>query len=56
VQERLLGSAGELVATLRDVFGLNVPEVADLWPKVVARHEEILALSAANSANENSAA
>jgi hypothetical protein len=31
------------VSTLKTVFGLDVPEVADLWPKIVARHHEIMA-------------
>ena len=42
VHERLLGSAGELVAVLKDVFGLDEPEAASLWPKVCARHEELM--------------
>jgi N-hydroxyarylamine O-acetyltransferase len=37
----LLHSADELLATLRDHFGLDVPEAASLWPKVVARHEAL---------------
>jgi len=28
---------------LKTVFALDVPEVAVLWPKVVARHEEVVA-------------
>ncbi len=42
-QERLIGDAGDLAATLRTVFDLDVPEVAALWPKVAARHEEVMA-------------
>ena len=38
---RELGSAGELVACLRDVFLLDTPEVADLWPVICARHEAL---------------
>jgi N-hydroxyarylamine O-acetyltransferase len=41
--ERLLGSADELVCVLRDDFTLDVPEVAALWPRVVARHEQVQA-------------
>jgi N-hydroxyarylamine O-acetyltransferase len=37
--ERLVAGAGELVALLRDRFGLDVPEAAGLWDKVCARHE-----------------
>lgn len=37
-EERELGSAQELVATLRDVFGLDMPEAARLWPDIEARH------------------
>jgi N-hydroxyarylamine O-acetyltransferase len=36
--ERVLDSAAELVAVLRDRFGLNVPHVAQIWPAIVARH------------------
>ena len=38
---RALGSAGELVACLRDVFLLDTPEAADLWPVICARHEAL---------------
>ena len=40
-QSRILDSADELVATLADHFGLDVPEIADVWPRVEARHEDI---------------
>ncbi|HVP83299.1 MAG TPA: arylamine N-acetyltransferase [Rhizomicrobium sp.] len=36
--ERLIGSAGDLVATLRREFDLDVPEAATLWGKIVERH------------------
>jgi N-hydroxyarylamine O-acetyltransferase len=43
-QEKLiLASAAELVATLYDKFELNVPEAADLWPRICARHEAVFA-------------
>ncbi len=42
ISERTLESADELVATLASQFNLDLPEAADLWPKVMARHEEIL--------------
>ncbi|HEX4302349.1 MAG TPA: arylamine N-acetyltransferase [Rhizomicrobium sp.] len=41
--EQTLASADELVATLHSVFDLDVPDAATLWPKICARHEEILA-------------
>ncbi len=37
-QKRLLDSADELVATLRDVFKLDIPEAAGLWERVCERH------------------
>jgi N-hydroxyarylamine O-acetyltransferase len=43
VKTGTLASAEDLVACLRDDFTLDVPEVAGLWPKVVARHEAVLA-------------
>lgn len=39
VDKKLLSSADELVATLRDKFDLDVPEAAALWPSICARHE-----------------
>jgi N-hydroxyarylamine O-acetyltransferase len=39
----LLGSADELVTTLRERFDLDVPEAAGLWPAICARHEELFA-------------
>ncbi len=35
---RVIDSADELVATLRCQFGLDVPEVRDLWERIAARH------------------
>ena len=43
VEDRVLANAGELLTTLREVFELNVPEVAPLWPRICARHEEVVA-------------
>lgn len=37
--KRVLQSAAELVETLRTRFDLDVPEVADLWPAICARHQ-----------------
>ncbi len=36
-----LSSADELVDVLAKDFRLDVPEVATLWPQIVARHEEL---------------
>lgn len=50
VESRTLDSADELVAALNQDFDLDVPQVADLWPKVVARHEAVLAEADAKNA------
>lgn len=42
IETRLLESADELVSLLRDTFALDVPEVADLWPAIERRHEELV--------------
>ncbi len=39
-QSRLLETAEELAATVSELFGLDVPGVADLWPRIVTRHEQ----------------
>ena len=41
--DHLLGSAEELIGVLHEDFGLDVPEAAGLWPKIVARHEALFA-------------
>ena len=41
VDKKLLNSADELVATLRDSFDLDAPEAATLWPSISARHEAL---------------
>jgi len=38
VTTRVLGDAGEYVAVLRERFGLDLPDAADLWPAVWRRH------------------
>jgi N-hydroxyarylamine O-acetyltransferase len=43
VDKKLLNSADELVATLRDRFDLDTPEAATLWPSICARHEALFA-------------
>lgn len=42
VSEHMLHSADELVGTLATQFHLHLPEATKLWPKVMARHEDIL--------------
>ena len=39
-QSALLESAEELAAAVSELCGLDIPGVADLWPRVLARHEE----------------
>ena len=46
VAKQTLNSADELVATLAAQFGLDVPEVAELWPGIAARHEDMLRMKA----------
>jgi N-hydroxyarylamine O-acetyltransferase len=41
VHKRLINSAKELVAMLRDSFDLDVAEAATLWPSICARHEAL---------------
>jgi N-hydroxyarylamine O-acetyltransferase len=43
VDKKVLNASDELVATLRDSFGLDTPEAATLWPSICARHEAIFA-------------
>lgn len=43
VDKKLLKTADELVATLRNSFELDVPEAATLWPSICARHEALFA-------------
>lgn len=42
--ERLIDSADELVSVLSEKFGLDVPDVAPLWPRIMARHAELFAV------------
>ncbi len=41
ITTRILESPDELVTTLREEFGLDVPEIADLWPRIEQRHNEL---------------
>ncbi len=49
-QERILASADELVSVLAGDFGLELPEAAGLWPRIVARHEQVMAAAEAAQA------
>jgi N-hydroxyarylamine O-acetyltransferase len=40
--DRLIADAGDLVETLAKDLGLDRPEAATLWPKIVARHEAVM--------------
>ncbi len=42
-KDYLIADADEYVTALDEVFGLQLPEAASLWPKICARHEELLA-------------
>lgn len=42
-KDYLVESAPEYNGILSEVFGLHLPEAADLWPKICARHEQLLA-------------
>ncbi len=42
VGSHLLESPEELVSVLRDIFALDLPEAADLWPRIERRHEELM--------------
>lgn len=46
-ERRELASASELVDTLRTLFLLDVPEAAELWPAIEARHEALFGPQAA---------
>jgi N-hydroxyarylamine O-acetyltransferase len=46
-RERLIGSAEEYVEVLARDFGLDLPQAAELWPRVLARHEELLGAATA---------
>jgi len=46
VDVSLLQSADELVEVLAGEFGLDLPEAATLWARIVARHEQVMAVQA----------
>jgi len=45
IETEVLTSAEELQTTLIDVFDLDVPEVTDLWPRIVSRHEVLFGVT-----------
>lgn len=42
-EDHLVGSADEFVDILAREFDLDLPEAADLWPRIAARHDELFA-------------
>jgi N-hydroxyarylamine O-acetyltransferase len=40
VASELLDNEQQLIDRLKHTFGIDVPQVADIWPDIVARHEE----------------
>ncbi|MBI1237794.1 MAG: arylamine N-acetyltransferase [Alphaproteobacteria bacterium] len=43
IENTILPSPEAYVATLRELFDLDVPEAASLWPRITARHDALLA-------------
>ena len=41
IASRTIDSADELRKTLADLFRLDVPDVAGLWPRILARHQAL---------------
>ena len=48
VKECLIENADDLVSVLKTELLIDVPEAATLWPKIAARHEEIMAQKVAS--------
>ena len=42
VETHVLDSVDQLLATLKNEFSLDVPSVAELWPRIEARHDELM--------------
>jgi N-hydroxyarylamine O-acetyltransferase len=49
-RQRMVDSAEEYVAMLRERFALDLPEAASLWPAILARHHAVMAEKRAASA------
>ena len=43
---RLIGSSAEFLAVLRDDFDLDLPQAAQIWPAICAKHEELFGADA----------
>lgn len=41
--QETIDSAEDYVAALREIFALDLPEAATLWPAILARHEAVIA-------------
>lgn len=44
-QTQIIDDAGAYVATLRELFALDIPEAASLWPAICARHQTLFETS-----------
>lgn len=42
-EEFLIADAAEYTGALQEVFGLNLPQAASLWPAICQRHEQVMA-------------
>ncbi len=42
-QDTLIATAADFTALLGREYELDVPEAAELWPRICARHEELFA-------------
>ena len=40
-RKNLITSANDYVSALKEVFGIDLPEAARLWPRICARHDEL---------------
>lgn len=40
-KKSLIADADDYAATLKNLFGLDLPEAVSLWPAIAARHEEV---------------
>ena len=49
IQDRIVSDADAFAQILKDVFALDMPEAGGLWPKLVARHEDVMAQKAAGT-------
>jgi len=43
IEEQLIDSADQYMSLLAEIFGLELPEAATLWPRICAQHEASLA-------------